>query len=282
MIELTLDNIKQYLISKKLIERTEIISVDDVDNGGFINRIFIIKIANKKKQRSLVIKQFLDCATSCPINPRVERAKYEVEALKLIPKYLGDEAIIPKVIFADLKNNLFIMNEAPHKNGTYKQQILNHEFNLNIPYKIGRFHALLHSKTFKKKEVKERLQNNPGYYDLRFEASFKYPAEKNKRLLAKLKPFFEKMLSNKLCLIHADTTPKNILVQADIITIVDWEAATYGDPAHDVGITFAHYIMYACNNPEKAELCLLSGKIHSRTYSFSRLSGNLHSHHGQK
>jgi len=40
-----------------------------------------------------------------------------------------------------------------------------------------------------------------------------------------------------------------VLVHNNAITVLDFECAIFGDPAHDVGITFAHYFMLAIGKP---------------------------------
>lgn len=47
------------------------------------------------------------------------------------------------------------------------------------------------------------------------------------------------------CLVHADLNPKNVLVAAGEVVIVDWELAHVGDPAFDLAMPVAHLLLKA-------------------------------------
>src|SRR4029077_5777358 len=47
------------------------------------------------------------------------------------------------------------------------------------------------------------------------------------------------------CFVHADFSPKNILVHAGGLTLVDFETAHAGDPAYDLGFFLSHLLLKA-------------------------------------
>jgi Ser/Thr protein kinase RdoA (MazF antagonist) len=47
------------------------------------------------------------------------------------------------------------------------------------------------------------------------------------------------------CLVHGDFSPKNILVSADRLVLLDGEVAWYGDPAFDIGFLLCHLFLKA-------------------------------------
>jgi 5-methylthioribose kinase len=47
------------------------------------------------------------------------------------------------------------------------------------------------------------------------------------------------------CFVHADFSPKNILVHARGLTLVDFETAHAGDPAYDLGFVLCHLLLKA-------------------------------------
>jgi 5-methylthioribose kinase len=46
-----------------------------------------------------------------------------------------------------------------------------------------------------------------------------------------------------VCLVHADFSPKNVLIAGDRIMLVDFETAHYGDPAFDLGFFLSHLLL---------------------------------------
>jgi 5-methylthioribose kinase len=46
--------------------------------------------------------------------------------------------------------------------------------------------------------------------------------------------------------VHADFSPKNLLVHGDGLLMVDFESGHYGDPAFDLGFFLSHLVLKAC------------------------------------
>lgn len=266
-------NIQGYLQQQRLLLPGEKAVISKVADGGFINTVFVVS----RERNSFVVKQTLKEAQGAAIKPRQERFSYEVAALRLIMKYLPD-APVPKLLFVDPKNFIFAMSKAPEKEGPYQTMLMQGTFRWgaaqDIPRKIGAFLANLHSATWKRKKVAERMRDNPGYRDLRFGPSLEFPAKKNPALYPLLQEIFRNNERNQFCFVHADTTPKNVLVSDGQITVLDFEAATFGDPAQDVGITLAHFLLPIWKNPRWCDDYLKCGELFLQEY-FSRIKFTL-------
>ncbi len=252
MVILTLQNIRKYLQSRGLLhseDSGESIDITKVVDGGFINSVFVVS----RQRDSFVIKQLLEQAQRAKIKPRRERFHYEVAALQLIKRY-APNLPVPRVLFADEDNFIFAMSKAPENQSSYQKALMEGAFRWGnmaqeVPRQLGAFQASIHSATWKKQQVAKAIRDNPGYADLRFFPSLEYPAKRNPLLYPLLQEVFKKNARNAYCLIHADTTPKNVLLNDNKITVFDFEVATFGDPAQDVGITLAHFLLPIWKNP---------------------------------
>jgi 5-methylthioribose kinase len=49
----------------------------------------------------------------------------------------------------------------------------------------------------------------------------------------------------RVTLVHGDLTPKNVLVTSDAPVLLDWEVIHVGDPAFDLGMMGAHFMLKA-------------------------------------
>jgi 5-methylthioribose kinase len=69
------------------------------------------------------------------------------------------------------------------------------------------------------------------------------------------------VLENQHALVHADFSPKNLLVYDDGLMLVDFETGHYGDPAFDLGFFLSHLVLkLVYHAPETAHfLGLITG-----------------------
>ncbi len=65
------------------------------------------------------------------------------------------------------------------------------------------------------------------------------PRRRSTRLIASL-------AAHPRSLVHADFSPKNLLVSAGGLMLVDFETGHYGDPAFDLGFFLSHLVLKAC------------------------------------
>ncbi len=66
--------------------------------------------------------------------------------------------------------------------------------------------------------------------------------------------YVEEMLDRRLCLVHGDFSPKNVLVgEDDALWLIDFEVAHVGDPAFDLGFMLNHLMLKAIHRPAAFE-----------------------------
>ncbi len=256
MTLITNGNIENYLIQKKLLSKKERAKITLLQ-GGNVNTIFRIRIKAKKakkkeKTREFVLKQTLEEPLNKkmflkPIKLSMDRNYYEVKTMETIHALLSAPHV-PEILFTDPANFVIGMTAAPEYAKLHQQECFEGKFHFDIAYELGKFTAEIHSRTFQNKEIEKMFSESPGL-DLRaitiVSAFEKYPKYKKK-----FQEAFEKSRKNKLCLVDADITQKNILLHNETFTKLDFETVHYGDPALDVGILLAHYFLFAIRYPQ--------------------------------
>ena len=68
-------------------------------------------------------------------------------------------------------------------------------------------------------------------------------AEKHPSVAGVIAAEAERLLQPGSCLIHGDFSPKNILIAAQRLVLVDCEVAFYGDPAFDLSFLLCHLLL---------------------------------------
>lgn len=260
MLPLTEKNMKQYLIERKLIAPEEKITIRSLQ-GGLANHVFLIQT----KTREFVLKQTLQEPHAFGgVKASPERNYFEVKALKLLGNLPLTAGKVPFVLFEDPQNYVYVMTAVPQSAVLYQTELMAGSFHFDTAYALGKYTAELHSNTFGNEKLKKEFYENPGYAlrDLTTETAF----GKHPKHTKKFQAFFAKTRKNRLCLIDADITPKNILLHEDTFTKLDFEVMQYGDPAQDVGITIAHFLLPAIVHPEWKKEYLVCASLFWQAY----------------
>jgi 5-methylthioribose kinase len=259
-LELNKSNIISYPKKRKIIAKNDTPKIKQL-SGGNVNRLFLIQA----KSSAFVIKQTTPEAVNFPdIEVSEERNKYEIAAIKLINKLFKKEKKVPQLLFEDTENNIFAMSVIPEYAVLYQNELMEGRFHFDIVSQLARFTAELHSKTYNNPQLRKYFAKNPGYKlrEITTTTAFdKYPKVKQQ-----FEEAFNKNYKNRLCFIDADITPKNVLIHNNTFTKVDFDACTYGDPAHEVGIILAHFLLPAIANPQWKKEYFQCMKIFYNTY----------------
>ncbi|MBI5393079.1 aminoglycoside phosphotransferase family protein [Candidatus Woesearchaeota archaeon] len=261
VLELNKSNITSYLKKRKIIAKDDSPKIKEL-SGGNVNRLFLVKT----KSSAFVIKQTTPEAVNFPgIDISEERSKYEIAAIKLINNIFKKETKVPQLLFEDAKNNIFAMSLIPQEAVLYQTELMEGRFHFDIVTQLAKFTGKLHSKTYNNPQLRKYFAENPGYKlrEITTTTAFdRYPELKRQFAAA-----FNKNYKNRLCFIDADITPKNILIHNNTFTKVDFDACTYGDPAHELGIILAHFLLPAIINPQWKKEYLQCTKLFYNTYS---------------
>ena len=236
MIILTKKTLRNYLIENKLITKKEKVKITSL-SGGYVNQVFRIKT----KTKQFVLKQAAaeEAHQTPELKASKERNVYEVAAMRLFKT----NKHVPNVLLYDKENFIITMNAAPEDAVLYRTELLDGKFHFDVAYKLGKFMAYIHNKTYQSEDAKKSFLKNPGHElkVLGIATAFKkYPKRKKA-----LEEAYEKHHKNAICGIDVDITPKNILIHNGTFTKVDYEVFTYGDPAYDAGVALTHFILPA-------------------------------------
>lgn len=151
----------------------------------------------------------------------------------------------PELYFCDEENYLFGMEAAPEQAEMWKKQLLRGTINFRSGANVARALATVHNATNKDAAVRERFKEVELFVQLRIDPYWNKIAERHPQLAKQIHAEIERNLSTKLALVHGDYSPKNILVTAERLYILDFECAHFGDPAYDLGFVTNHLLLKA-------------------------------------
>ena len=176
---------------------------------------------------------------------RLDRIWIERDALELLGTVLAEGAV-PRVLFSVPEDYLFAMTAAPDDSAVWKEQLLGRVVEPDVARRAGVILGRMHTQLRDHPGLLGRLADTTVFDDLRIDPFYRAIA----RVHPDLGPAVDDLIAGMAVapdrtFVHADFSPKNILVHRRGLTVVDFETAHAGDPAFDVGFFLSHITLKA-------------------------------------
>ncbi len=107
----------------------------------------------------------------------------------------------------------------------------------------GRKLALIHGGTVGDKDVANRFPRTDIFHAIRLEPYLEATADRHPDLKSLLFGLSRQTAETRLCMIHGDVSPKNILLGPEGPVFLDAECACIGDPAFDLAFCLNHFLL---------------------------------------
>jgi 5-methylthioribose kinase len=240
---LSAESVGEYLVSRGVFEHVDNIEVDQL-GGGVSNAV----LAARQNDRRVVVKQALGrLRVADEWLATRERAITEGEALRLAARLIPDS--VPTVLDLDRELCALTIAEAPATWKNWKEQLLEGNADPRMAARLGEWLGTWQVKTFEEPDIKRQFESTQSFEELRIEPFYETVAQRRPELRAMIDTYVENMRARRLCLVHGDYSPKNILV-GDGFWVLDFEVAHYGDPAFDVAFMLSHLFLKRLHVPE--------------------------------
>ena len=215
----------------------------------------------------------------------VERIWREVEVLRVCAELLdapgkaaaAGEALVaqtPRILHEDRQNYAFAMSAAPENHRVWKAELLAGRADSSIARACGRLLGRLHAGSWQNAKIRERLEDRRIFDELRLDPYYRTLARSFPADAPHLERLIESVLANRRSLVHADFSPKNLLVYDGGLLLVDFETGHYGDPAFDLGFFLSHLVLKAVYHAPDHERYLALADVFWREYQ-TQLAANI-------
>jgi aminoglycoside phosphotransferase (APT) family kinase protein len=157
----------------------------------------------------------------------------EIDSLRAWGRIVGPDAV-PQIVSVEPEEFGYTMTYA--EGPAWKDQLMAGEARRSIACELGRRLALVHRKP--DAEARRALAGPGFFHELRVEPYYETAAKRHPDL-----PIRAEFTSETL--VHGDYSPKNILVHAGGLWVLDHEVAHWGDPCFDLAFMLNHLMIKA-------------------------------------
>lgn len=179
----------------------------------------------------------------------IARIHREVDAMRSLAPVLGQ--YVPQILFEDRDNYLFAMSAAPRDATTWKQVLLGGTAELHRAQLAGEVLGKLHQAGASDPQWRQTFGDATNFYELRLEPYYLRLRDRNPKLRQYVEPLIQRAQTVQLSLVHADFSPKNILVTPETWLLVDYETVHFGDPTFDLGFFLAHLTLKSIHRQQQ-------------------------------
>ncbi|MDA1055062.1 MAG: phosphotransferase [Planctomycetota bacterium] len=237
-----------YLRQNNLLAPDEEVLVRELP-GGVSN---VVLYVTRPIEPDFVVKQAREqLRVAAPWFCSVERIWREVETMQVCTELLTDSSTgppiptaTPDLLFSDNDNFLYGMS-AVGNHETWKQQLLRGEVCEDVARSCGWLMGRLHGGTWGGRLLPNSLHDRQFFDALRVDPYYREIARVHAELTPAIDRLINSLASSICCLVHGDFSPKNLLVHAQGLVLIDFEVGHFGDPAFDIGFFLSHLALKA-------------------------------------
>jgi aminoglycoside phosphotransferase (APT) family kinase protein len=216
--------------------------------GGVSSDIWLVELGTRK----ICVKRALPRLKTVQLwEAPVERNRYEWDWFETVARFLPDA--VPPMIARDAAANLFVMEYLePAQFPVWKELLRRGETNAAVAAEVGARLARIHRSTAGDPAIARRFATDAAFHAIRLEPYLIATARRHPDLAPILESLAASCAATKLCLVHGDVSPKNILIGPKGPMFLDAECAWYGDPTFDLAFCLKHFLLKCLWTPHAA------------------------------
>ncbi len=214
-------------------------------SGGISNRTVLVR-REAKADEDWVIKQALP-------KLRVEhdwysdpaRVHHEASGLRWLERLLPVGSV-PRFVFEDRQHHVLGMTAVAEPHENWKSRLLLGRLDAKHVHQFAKLLAQMHrSSNERRDELALEFDDRTFFESLRLEPYYAFAAAQVPDAASFLSGLIDQTRQRRLTLVHGDYSPKNVLIHADQLVLLDHEVIHWGDPAFDIGFSLTHLLSKA-------------------------------------
>lgn len=179
----------------------------------------------------------------------------------------------PGLILEDDSNHILAMQAVPQPHENWKTVLLGGKVHEDHILQFASLLADLHlASAARQTELAAEFDDRTFFETLRLEPYFAYTSQRVPEAGPFMQDLIERTRANRHALVHGDYSPKNVLVQAGRLVLLDYEVMHWGDPAFDLGFGMTHLLSKAHHVVSHRAAFAQAAHLFWRTYAMRAAS----------
>jgi 5-methylthioribose kinase len=247
MIDITKEDVfRDYLQSHRLLPAGEEPRITEL-KGGVSCTVLLVET----NQDAFVVKQALPkLRVKEDWFSDMTRVSIEQACLRYWEKVVP--GLVPRFRFYDDENFLYGMEAAPIGVPMWKSLLMKGSVDFAIGRQVATALAKVHDAAATDQDIRRTFDNQKVFIELRIDPYLRTVAERHPEMKPLIDREVDRLLNNRLTLVHGDYSPKNVLVAGERLYILDFEVAHIGDPSFDLAFLSNHFLLKAVKNKDWA------------------------------
>jgi 5-methylthioribose kinase len=181
------------------------------------------------------------------------RTDTEAAALRLAAGIVPGQ--VPLVVDSDRLQHVLVIQHGPRGWRNWHAEMLAGRVHADAGSWAGDTLGRLHTATAGDAEVAAAFNDYEAFAELRLEPYYGTVMEQIPELEGELAPLVAELREARICLVHGDYAPKNMLLGRDGSWLLDAEVAHVGHPVFDLAFFLAFPLLVAVHKPVLAARC---------------------------
>lgn len=258
MREIDEHNAAEYLREVGWITASERVEIATLA-GGVSNLVLRVSRSNAPEMDFVFKQARPQLRVAEPWFCGVDRVWREVDTLHACQRLLADfqapgmKIGVPQVLYVDRENYAFAMSAAPREHRVWRRDLLAGKVDPEIAERCGALLGRIHAASWRDPELSRRFEDRRVFDELRLDPYYRFVAQARPEAASRFERLIDDTWNHRLSLVHADFSPKNLLLYADGLLMVDFETGHFGDPAFDLGFFLSHLALKSFCRPRDAD-----------------------------
>lgn len=229
-------------------------------SGGISNIVLMVASG----ERRVVVKQALG-KLRVSDDWRADPARSQAEAAALQVLGALTPHAVPVVLDADPARDALVISPSPASWQMWKTELLGGVVRPDVAATLGALLSLWHRAT-DHEALPAILERTDLFDQLRLDPYFGTSARRRQVLADDFDRVTTRIRQRRRCLVLGDFSPKNVLVGADGLWVIDLEVAHRGDPSFDVAFLLTHLVAKAVHMPDRQAELLAAARAFLHDY----------------
>ncbi len=244
---------ESYLRDSGRIDPGERVRISEL-TGGVSNMVLLVERPEQPASDFVIKQARAQLRTRHEWFSSLERIWREAEVLTICQRLLAEapprdghtlEIGTPRVLFEDRENYLFGMTAVPRPHVTWKSDLLAGTADARVADACGRLLGTLHAESWNRADLAGAIGDRTLFEELRVDPYYRTLCVQRPEAKSSVSRLIESLAGEGRSLVQGDFSPKNLLLSAHRLTLVDFETGHYGDPAFDLGFFLSHLVLKA-------------------------------------